>query len=80
MNNPLDSDGDGTPDAVESSIDDADSDGVADEFDADDADPNNATVTVWATLMKAPSWRPTRRMATPTATAKAILPKSAAIR
>ncbi|MEZ4638365.1 MAG: hypothetical protein R2856_25980 [Caldilineaceae bacterium] len=53
VNNPLDSDGDGTnnrwtrrrryPDAVESSIDDADSDGVADEFDADDADPNNDT-------------------------------------
>ncbi|MEZ4638362.1 MAG: hypothetical protein R2856_25965 [Caldilineaceae bacterium] len=41
VNDPLDGDGDGTPDVLESSIDDNDSDGVADEFDADDDDPNN---------------------------------------
>ncbi|SEB00615.1 Alpha-tubulin suppressor [Thiothrix caldifontis] len=40
---PLDNDADSKKDAVESSILDADSDGVADEFDADDTNPNNDT-------------------------------------
>ncbi|OQX04063.1 MAG: hypothetical protein BWK73_37430 [Thiothrix lacustris] len=39
--NPLNTDGDSKNDAVESSILDADSDGVMDEFDANNADPNN---------------------------------------
>jgi hypothetical protein len=38
LGNPLDTDGDGWIDALESSTEDADEDGVFDEFDADDAD------------------------------------------
>ncbi|MBO0614634.1 hypothetical protein [Thiothrix fructosivorans] len=41
VTNPLNTDGDSKNDVVESSILDADSDGVMDEFDANDADPNN---------------------------------------
>ncbi|WGZ95557.1 MAG: hypothetical protein QJT81_06100 [Candidatus Thiothrix putei] len=41
--NPVDTDGDGKIDALESAIFDADNDGVADEFDAEDANPNNDT-------------------------------------
>ncbi len=41
VSTPLDTDKDGKIDAKESSILDADNDGVKDEFDADDASPNN---------------------------------------